>query len=257
MINGNTKRVPNSLIENTKLKEKSKALLYYLYAKANLDNGKSIFKVCKTEYKEILDVLNITIDKNYKRKAKKLLTDLESESYIDYREDIKGNLVIEVLIDTPIKNFTRMPYSVVNNKNIDLNLVPCYMAILKHDFMKGECNPSIPTIAKYTGASIRSCHERIDKLEDRENKYNNGKFKLLEVERTKGGTKVTNTFRTSNGTNFYYELIEVEPRFEYTLLEEVEEPKKENKPLVATNTKEVCLVNVWEGLEESKEEKAL
>lgn len=254
MKNGNTKRVPNSLIEDTTLKEKEKALLYFLLAQANIPGA--IYKFCKTSYKDILRELNIAVDKNYKKKATKLLDVLVKKAYIDYREDIKGNLVIEVLIDTPTKNFTRMPYSLVNNKNVDLNLVPCYMAILKHDFMKGECNPSLETIAKYSGIGVTKVKERIEKLEDRENKYYNGKFKLLEVERTKGGTKVTNTFRTSNGTNFYYELIEVEPRFEYTVLEEVEEPKKENKPLVATSTKEVCLVNVWEGLEESKEEKA-
>lgn len=209
MKNTNTRRVPNSLIMNTELNEKEKALAYFLLAQANIPGA--IYKLCKTSYKDILRELDITVDKNYKKKAKKLLYALVSSAYIDYREDNKNNLIIEVLISQPSKNFTRMPYALVNNKKVPLNLVPCYMAILKHEFMTGECNPSIATIAKYAGASVRSCHKRIEQLEQ---------LNLLEVERTKGGTRVTNTFRTSNGTSYFYELIDVEPRFDY------EEPKK-------------------------------
>lgn len=234
MKNDKTRRVPNSLIMNTELKEKEKALAYFLLAQANIPG--TIYKLCKTTYKDILRELDITVDKNYKKKAKKLLDALVSSAYIDYREDNNNNLIIEVLILQPSKNFTRMPYALVNNKRVPLNSVPCYMAILKHEFMTGECNPSLETIAKYTGASIRSCHKRIEQLEE---------LNLLESNRdtNKGGTRVTNTFRTSNGTSYFYELIDVEPRFEY------EEPKQNKESaknvILADKREEKSAVGEW------------
>ena len=236
MNTSSTKRVPNSLITNTELKEKEKALLYYLLAQANINSTKALYKLCKTSYKEILRALDIVVDKNYKKKAKKLLNALESQAYIEYEESSteSNKLLIEVLVSQPRKNFTRLPYALVNNKNVPLTLVPCYMSILKHDYMKGCCNPSLETIAKYTGASVRSCHERIKDLEA---------LNLLEVERTKGGTRVTNTFKTSNGDSYLYELIEVEPRFEY------DEPKK----LVPKNKK----VNTHPSIKSMLQERAL
>lgn len=221
MKNTNTKRVPNSLIMNTELKEKEKTLLYFLLAQANIPGA--IYKLCKTSYKDILRELDITVDKNYKKKAKKLLDVLVKKAYIDYIEDSNNNLIIEVLIPQPNKNFTRMPYALVNNKNIPLNLVPCFMAILKHEFMTGECNPSLETIAKYTGLGLTKVKERIKQLEQ---------LNILKVERTKGGTRVTNTFITSNGTSYFYELIDVEPRFEYEVPKKKLVAKKSVKSII-------------------------
>lgn len=219
-----TKRLPNFIITNRiekiengkkriveleSLKDKPKALLFYLYVKANIPKG--IHKMCKCEYKEILEELDITVDKNYKKKVTNLLNDLVKASYIDYRVNSEDTLEIEVLIEqNPKGNFTKLPYSITNNKDIPLILVPTYVAILCHDFESGKCNASTLTLAKYSGCSKPTVIKRIQGLEN---------LNLIEVSKSKGGAggiKSTNTYYTSDGESFFYELIDVEKtRFDY------------------------------------------
>lgn len=207
------KNIPNYIVMDDTLKEKPKALLYYLYTRANIRDD--YFYKCKIEYKEILEALDIPFDRNYKSKVRKLLNSLDC--FIEYDEKSLGILEITSNINNPIpergmtKGFTRIPYSIINNKDIPLILIPTYLAILHFDFMKGECRPSLPTIAKYSGCSLRTSHARIKALEE---------LNLLEIERSKGGgygkDVNTNTFYTSNGESFYYELLEVNNlRYEY------------------------------------------
>lgn len=214
-----TKRIPHKIIERD-LKEKPKALLYYLYSKANLRIDSRAFNICKCTYNELLDLELLKTKDNTKdnRKAiRKLLNCLEEATYICYELDKDNNLVIEVIISEPLKTakdgFTQLPYSIVNNKDIPLILVPTYLAILRHDYQKGECTPSVPTLAKYIGCSIRTCHTRLKNLED---------LKILDIHRSKGGhSKDTNIYFTSNRHilgeegDFYYRLIDVKnTRFE-------------------------------------------
>lgn len=207
------KVVPNKIIVNEKgLKSKSLGLYIYLYCKVSYKTNDT----CICTYTEILEVLDIPFDKNYKRKVREQLNKLLDVGYIYYEENSNGDL----RIDTPIKepdlkegNYTRIPYSVINNKDIPVILIPTYLAILHFDYMKEKCNPSIPTIAKYAGCSINTCKARIKALEE---------LNLLEIERSKGGgygkAINTNTFYTSNGESFYYELLEVNNlRYEYQI----------------------------------------
>lgn len=216
-----TKRLPHNVVKR-ELREKPKALLYYLYLKAMKPRGRSIFNVCICSYNELLDLelLKTTDNTKDNRKAiRKLLDELVSATYIDYTVDKNNNLEIEVCITEPSKTskdgFTQIPYSVVNNKNISCILVPTYISILHHDYQKGLCNPSMNTLAKYSGCSINTCKKRIEELQ---------KLPLLQmddVEKRKGGSKKnTNTFYTSNrhlleDGDFFYRLIDVEnTRFE-------------------------------------------
>ena len=209
----NGKNIPNFVITDDTLKEKSKALLYYLYTIANI-RVDYLYK-CIIEYEEILEALDITIDKNYKSKVKKLLNSLET--YIEYKENSLGVLEITSYINKPIpergmtKGFTKIPYSVLNNKDIPLILLPTYLAILQFDFGKGECNPSIQKIAEYSGCSVNTCKTRIKALEE---------LNLLRVIRSKGGgygkDVNTNIFITSTGENYFYEFLIVKNlRYEY------------------------------------------
>lgn len=214
-----TKRIPHNVIERD-LKEKPKALLYYLYSKANLKLDSRTFNICKCSYNELLELKLLKTTDNTKdnRKAiRKLLNELEEASYIFHEMDKDNNLVIEVAIIEPKKDikggFTQLPYSIVNNKDIPPIVVPTYLAILRHDYQKGECNPSVSTLAKYSGCSIRTCHARLKTLED---------LKILDISKSKGGhAKDTNTYFTSNRYilgeegDFYYRLIDVKnTRFE-------------------------------------------
>lgn len=225
-----TKRLPHNVVKR-ELREKPKALLYYLYSKANLKLDSRIFNICICSYSELLELkLLKTTDntKNNRKAIRKLLDELVEASYIHYELDKDNNLVIEVCIIEPKKTveggFTQVPYSVVNNKDIPCILVPLYISVLHHDYQKGECNPSMTTLAKYSGCSINTCKKRLEELQ---------KLQLLQVEKSLGGsTKDTNTFYTSNrhlleDGDFFYRLIEVKnTRFEL--------PKK--KKLVTSNT---------------------
>lgn len=218
-----TKRLPNSVITNEHviLKGNPKALLLHLFLRANIPIN--MHKMCKCTYKDILEALDITIDRNYKKKAQKLLNVLVEASYIDYRVNADDILEIEVLINqNPKGDFTRFPYSVGNNKDIPTNLLPTYVAILHHDFNRGYCNPSVSTLAKYSGCSINTCKKYIKKLEE---------LNLTQVSISKGGSKKdTNIYYTSTGANYLYELIEVEnTRFEY----------KKKKPIIKKKTPKV------------------
>lgn len=228
--------IPNHIVMDDRLKEKPKALLYYLYTRANIECEYS-YK-CKIEYKDILEALDIPFDRNYKNKVRKLLNSLDC--FISYEENSLGTLEITSYINKPIaergktKGFTKIPYTMINNKDIPLILMPTYLAILLHDFGKGECNPSLQTIAKYSGCSVNTCKARIKALED---------LNLLQVERTKGGgygkAVNTNTFYTSNGESYYYELLEVHNlRYEYQE-ETMEETTEEN--VIEFNTKSLEL----------------
>lgn len=214
-----TKRIPHKVVER-ELKEKPKALLYYLYSKANLSLNSRLYNICKCSYEELLSLqLLKTTDntKNNRKAIRKVLNDLEEASCLFYELDRENNLVIEVCIQEPKKDikggFTQLPYSVVNNKDIPLIVVPTYLAILKHDYQKGECNPSVRTLAKYSGCSVRTCHTRIKKLQE---------LQMIQVKKSLGGlAKDTNTYFTSNRHilgeegDFYYRLIDVEnTRFE-------------------------------------------
>lgn len=211
-----TKRLPNYVItgkiqkkngtiieieEIQALKESRKSLFYYLFYRANLPKGE--YKMCKCTFKDILEALDIKIDRNYKKKVKSLLNDLVEASLIDYRVNSEDILEIEVLIyQNSNGNFTRIPYSVGNNKDIPIVLLPTYIAILYHTFTKESCNPSINTLAKYSGCSVNTCKKRIKKLEE---------LMLIQFIQSKGGSrKDTNTYYISNGENYFYELIEVE-----------------------------------------------
>lgn len=205
-----TKRIPNSIIE-CDLREKLKALLYYLYEKANLKLDRNYFNICKCSYSELLELeLLKTTDntKNNRKAIRKLLNELESLSYISYEVN-KDTLVVEVFITEPPKekgNYTQIPDSIVNNKDVPIILVPTYLAILRHDYQKGICNPSMNTIANYSGCSINTCKKRIKELQQ---------LQLIQVDKSLGGhAKDTNTFYTSNRHisgegDFYYRLIDV------------------------------------------------
>lgn len=219
-----TKRVSNRVIEND-LREKTKALLYYLYLKANLKLEERCFNICKCSFSELLD-LNLlkTSDntKNNRRALRKLLDELKDSRHVQYEVD-KDVLVVEVFITEPPKeigNYTQIPYSIVNNKDIPIILVPTYLAILRYDYQKGVCNPSMSTLAKDSGCSINTFKKRMKKLLE---------LQLLQVDISSGGhSKDTNTFYTSNRHiseegDFYYRLIDVKnPRFEYS-------PKNKNQ----------------------------
>lgn len=205
-----TKRIPNSVIESD-LREKLKALLYYLYSKANLKLDSNYFNICKCSYSELLELEILKTsdnNKNNRKAIRKLLNELESLSYISYEVN-KDILVVEVFITEPPKergNYTQLPYSIVNNKDIPIILVPTYLAILRHDYQKGVCNPSMSTIAKYSSCSINTCKKRLEELL---------KLQLLQVDKSLGGhAKDTNIFYTSNRNileegDFYYRIIDV------------------------------------------------
>lgn len=210
-----TKRLPNYVItgkvkkkDGTTVKinnildlnENRKALLYYLFYRANIPTGQ--FKMCKCTFKDILEALDVKIDKNYKKKVKNLLDDLVEASLIDYRVNSEDILEIEVILyQNTNGNFTKIPYSVGNNKDIPIILLPTYIAILYHTFTKESCNPSINTLAKYSGCSVNTCKKRIRKLEE---------LQLIQFIQSRGGSrKNTNTYYISNGENYFYELIEV------------------------------------------------
>lgn len=218
-----TKRLPNYIITGTmkredgtiinineiqKLKENRKALLIHLFFRANLPKGE--YKMCKCTFKDILEELDMTIDKNYKKKVINLLNDLVEASLIDYRINSDDILEIEVLINqNPKGNFTMIPYSVGNNKDIPTILLPTYIAILHHTFTKDSCcNASVPTLAKYSGSSKPTTLKRLQALDEHQ---------LIQLIQSKGGSKKdTNIYYTSNGENYFYELIEVEnTRFPY------------------------------------------
>lgn len=216
-----TKRLPQNVIKR-ELKEKPKALLYYLYSKANKRLDDKYFNVCKCSYSELLDLELLKTKDNTKdnRKAiRKLLDSLKEATYVSYEVGKDNDLLIEVHIIEPpktIKNgFTQLPYSIVNNKDIPCIVIPTYLAILYHDYEKGECNPSMNTLAKYSGCSIRTCHVRLKTLE---------KLKILDIQKSKGGnSKDTNIYYTSNRHivgkegDFYYRLINVKnTRFEFS-----------------------------------------
>lgn len=207
-----TKRLPHNVVER-ELREKPKALLYYLYSKANLKLDSRCFNICICSYSELLELkLLKTSDntKNNRKAIRKLLDELQNNAYIYYELNEDNNLVIEVCIIEPKKTiengFTQMPYSIVNNKDIPLILVPTYLAILRHDYQKGLCNPSMNTLAKYSGCSIRTCHSRVKTLQE---------LQLIQVQKSLGGHKKdTNTFYTSNrhileDGDFFYKLIDV------------------------------------------------
>lgn len=210
IITGKTKKEDGTIIEIEEiqdLKESRKALLYYLFYKSNIPTG--VFKMCKCTFKEILEASDIKIDRNYKKKVKSILDDLVEASVIDYRVNSEDILEIEILLyQNTNGNFTRIPYSVGNNKDIPIILLPTYIAILHHTFRKESCNPSINTLAKYSGCSINTCKKRIKKLEE---------LMLIQCIQSKGGSrKDTNTYYISNGENYFYELIEVKnTRFPY------------------------------------------
>lgn len=243
-----TKRLPHNVIKR-ELKEKPKALLYYLYSKANLKLDSKAFNICKCSYSELLDLelLKTTDNTKDNRKAiRKLLNYLEEATYIFYELDKDNNLIIEVSITEPPKTtkggFTQLPYSIVNNKDIPCILIPTYLAILQHDFQKGECNPSMETVAKYSGCSIRTCHTRIKALEE---------LKILDIDRSKGGhSKDTNTYYTSNRHivgeegDFYYRLINVEnTRFELPKKKIL--PKRNQVKDMFNKKQEELLEDVW------------
>ena len=228
-----TKRLPNYVItgkvkgkngitvkikEILALNESRKAIFYYLFYRANIPTGE--YKMCKCTFKDILEALDMKIDKNYKKKVKNLLNDLVEACLIDYRINSEDILEIEVLIyQNPKGNFTRIPYSVGNNKDIPIILLPTYIAIVHHTFRNESCNPSINTLAKYSGCSVNTLKKRIKKLEE---------LMLIQCIQSKGGSrKDTNTYYISNGENYFYELIEVEnPRFPYEKKKAL--PKKES-----------------------------
>lgn len=216
-----TKRLPHNVVKR-ELKEKPKALLYYLYSKANKKLNHKYFNVCRCTYSELLDLELLKTKDNTKdnRKAiRKLLNTLKEATYVSYEVEKDNNLLIEVHITEPPKKikggFTQLPYSIVNNKDIPCILIPTYLAILHHDFQKGECNPSMNTLAKYSGCSIRTCHTRLKTLEELE---------VLDIQKSKGGyLKDTNIYYTSNRHivgeegDFYYRLIDVEnTRFDFS-----------------------------------------
>lgn len=240
-----TKRLPHNVVER-ELREKPKALLYYLYSKANLKLDDRCFNICICSYSELLELKLLKTSDNTKdnRKAiRKLLDELQNNTYIDYELNEDNNLVIEVCIIEPKKTieggFTQIPYSIVNNKDIPLILVPTYLAILRHDYQKGLCNPSMNTLAEYSGCSINTFKKRVKKLED---------LKILDVSRSKGGhTKDTNTFYTSNKHilgeegDFYYRLIDVEnPRYELPKKKVIQ--KKQDTPSIKNMLKQESIL---------------
>lgn len=250
-----TKRLPNSIITGKMkgekgniieiekiqaLKESRKSLLYYLFLRANIPTGQ--YKMCKCTFKEILEALDIKIDRNYKKKVKSLLNDLVEACLIDYRVNSEDILEIEVLIyQNPNGNFTKIPYSVGNNKDIPIILLPTYIAILHHTFTKESCNPSANTLAKYSGCSVNTLKKRIKKLEE---------LLLLQYIQSKGGSrKDTNTYYISNGENYFYELIEVEnTRFPHEKKKVL--PKKEHnrtpvKDILKRKKQEELSEEVW------------
>ena len=243
-----TKRLPHNVVKR-ELKEKPKALLYYLYSKANKRVDGKYFNICECTYSELLDLELLKTKDNTKdnRKAiRKLLNDLVEAKYVFYELDKDNNLIIEVCITQPQKTikggFTQLPYSIVNNKDIPTIVIPTYLAILHHDFQKGECNPSMNTLAKYSGCSIRTCHARLKTLED---------LKILEIHKSKGGhSKDTNTYYTSNRHivgeegDFYYRLINVEnTRFESPKKKIL--PKRNQVKDMFNKNQEELLEDVW------------
>lgn len=221
IITGKTKKKDGTTIEIEEiqcLKESRKALLYYLFLKANIPTGQ--FKMCKCTFKEILEDSDIKIDRNYKKKVKSILDDLVEASLIDYRINSEDILEIEVLLyQNTNGNFTKIPYSVGNNKDIPIILLPTYIAIVHHTFRNESCNPSINTLAKYSGCSVNTLKKRIKKLEE---------LMLIQCIQSKGGSrKDTNTYYISNGENYFYELIEVKnTRFPHEKKKAL--PKKES-----------------------------
>lgn len=219
-----TKKIPNYVITNRMkgrdgiivdlepLKEKPKSLLIYLYSKAFLKSYNSQFNKCICTYNELLEtqLLKTTDNTKDNRKAiRKLLNELKDRSFIYYEVDKDNNLVIEVFINEPPKekgNYTQIPYSVANNKDIPLILLPTYVAILYHDYQKGHCNPSVNTLAKYSGCSKPTVLKRLKELQ---------KLQLIQIAKSKGGNnKDTNTYYTSNrhiekNGDFFYRLIDV------------------------------------------------
>ncbi len=220
-----TKKIPNYVITNKikgrdgriidlePLKEKPKSLLLYLYVKSFLKSYNSEFKKCICTYNELLDtqLLKTTDNTKDNRKAiRKLLNELKESSFISYEVDKANNLVIEVFIIEPQKekgDYTQIPYSVANNKDIPLILLSAYVSILYHDYQKGYCNPSVSTLAKYSGCSKPTLLKRVEELR---------KLQLIQVVKSKGGNnKDTNTYYTSNrhieeNGDFFYRLIDVE-----------------------------------------------
>lgn len=245
-----TKRLPHNVVKR-ELKEKPKALLYYLYSKANKRIDSRTFNICKCTYNELLDLGLLKTKDNTKdnRKAiRKLLYCLEEATYIYYELDKDNNLLVEVCITEPPKTtkggFTQLPYSIVNNKDIPCIVIPTYLAILHHDFQKGECKPSMNTLAKYSGCSIRTCHTRIKALEE---------LKILDIHRSKGGnSKDTNTYFTSNRHilgeeegDFYYRLINVEnTRFELPK-KKILPKRNQIKDMFNKRQEEELLEDVW------------
>lgn len=264
-----TKRLPNSIITNKirgkegeiidlePLKEKPLSLLYYLFLKANKPFNSSNFNMCFCTYTELLELKLLKTTDNTKdnRKAiRKLLNALVEASFISYEVDINNNLAIEVFITEPPKergDYTQIPYSVANNKDIPLILLPTYVAILYHDYQKGYCNPSVNTLANYSGCSKPTLLKRLEALR---------KLQLIQVTKSKGGNnKDTNIYFTSNrhieeNGDFFYRLIDVKnTRFDY-----LSKPKKKlvrNKNQENTSIKSIlkkqeeqkkCLVGEWE-----------
>lgn len=245
-----TKRLPHNVVER-ELREKPKSLLYYLYLKANLKLDSRCFNICRCTYNELLDLeLLKTTDntKNNRKAIRKLLDELVEASYIYYELDQDNNLEIEVCIAEPSKTvasgFTQIPYSIVNNKDVPLILVPTYLAILHHDFQKGLCNPSINTLAKYSGCSINTCKKRIEELQ---------KLQLLQVKKSLGGHKKdTNTFYTSNrhileDGDFFYRLIDVKnTRFELPKKKKLVTSNIVKSVVIADKQEERCVVGEWQ-----------
>lgn len=203
-----TVAISNAIIE-ANLKAKILKPLCFVLANANMpDECNPDYRVLKMNVDEFLSALDIKVTDHPTRSLRRVIDPIDKAldifdiGHITFLYNSQSKKVnIYHNIPKPNKGFSQLPYKIINNKRVSMDLSTVYLA-LDYCQRTNKTFAGVEYISEKAGLDVRKCRKLLKLLEQ---------LKLVYIIKEKGKS---NTYRlTQNDGTYLYTHIEYDPIF--------------------------------------------